>query len=266
MLLLLAGCGSEHVGSARAADVSGGLYPDVVETMGQFGIQNQQQQDLLRFTTAHWNQGNGPLQIRRAGDDSVVPCPPGSEPGATTCIPLTQEVLDANGNVVYTQPAGFGLVDVQHSLWHQPLIVRYQLHQDTLDGAVVLEATKVSDCMVDTASDPSFVHENSTKTYNDCNVDLQGISVGWSDEYHQSAPGQTLDVTDLAEGTYYLTDEVNYKGYWAETRTDNDVTWAGLALTRTGANPEVTVIAQRPCPSHDDPYPYQVLCGTSANE
>ena len=80
------------------------LYPDVVEAVpDHLQIQNDHQREWLRFTTTHINFGPGNLQIRGGGQ--IAPC---DIDGIhyDQCTVATQEILDANGNVVLTHPAG----------------------------------------------------------------------------------------------------------------------------------------------------------------
>ena len=51
--------------------------------------------------------------------------------------------------------------------------------------------------------------------------DMQGISVGWADEYYQSLSGQYVDVTGLPSGQYILEAEVNSEQLYEESNYDN---------------------------------------------
>lgn len=53
-----------------------------------------------------------------------------------------------------------------------------------------------------------------------CN--LQGISVGWADEYDRRLPGQWVDVTGVPSGTYVLEAEVNSEHFYEEASYDNN--------------------------------------------
>jgi hypothetical protein len=65
---------------------------------------------LLRFSTTHWNQGAGPLQVR--GGSETGPCPP-EETEGDLCTFAKQEILDASGAVVAFHDAGVSLCAVQ---------------------------------------------------------------------------------------------------------------------------------------------------------
>ena len=89
-----------------------GLCPDIVEQISHLQIQNEHQREKLRFSTTHINIGDGPLQIRGGGQ--IAPC---NIDGIhyDQCTYSTQEVLDAKGNIVYSQPAGVAGASVDSS-------------------------------------------------------------------------------------------------------------------------------------------------------
>src|SRR5437764_3595998 len=91
----LIGATSAYAGAPR--------YPDIVEQISHLQIQNEHQREMLRFSTTHINIGNGPLQIRGGGQ--VAPCVIDGT-AYDQCTYATREVLDASGNIVYSQPAG----------------------------------------------------------------------------------------------------------------------------------------------------------------
>ena len=157
------------------------MYPDIVEQIGHLQIQNEHQREMLRFSTTHINIGDGPLQIRGGGQ--VAPCVIDGIAYAQ-CTYATQEVLDASGNIVYSQPAGVAFFHPQHNHWHQSAVARFEVRNGTLDGALVNNGIKITFCLVDT-DQTDLVTKGSNRFYFDCNAALQGISVGWGDDYHQ---------------------------------------------------------------------------------
>ena len=100
------------------------------------------------------------------------------------------------------------------------------------------------------------------RTYFECNGDLQGLAVGWADEYHQSTPLQELEITGLPTGDYYLTHEADPENHWLEGPTQVARPAGQLHLGQVppvaqGANPEVTVIDHSACTG--------AQCGHSGN-
>jgi hypothetical protein len=266
---LVLGCAAEGPAEEPAVGAShhalgAALLPDIVEEISHLGIQNKQQRETLRFSTTHWNQGAGHLQIR--GATETGPCPPEIVDG-TLCTFARQELLDAGGNVVSTHDAGVSVFHIEHNHWHQDDVAVFELRAGTLDGPVVASATKVTFCLIDYDSDPAFVDRRSTRQYFDCNGTFQGISVGWGDEYHHSTPGQDLDITGVPAGIYYLTHLANPAGNWLESNTTNNFSWVKLRLSRKGANPEITEIDRKVCPVTDPSDPdYQLICGNTSNK
>src|SRR5881398_3352526 len=192
---------SQRQRAGPPAGGSQGLCPDIVEQISHLQIQNEHQREKLRFSTTHINIGDGPLQIRGGGQ--IAPC---NIDGIhyDQCTYSTQEVLDAKGNIVYSQPAGVAFFHPQHNHWHQSAVALFQVRRATLDGALVNNGVKITFCLVDT-DQTDLVTKGSNRFYFDCNAALQGISVGWGDDYHQSTPLQELNITGAPEGVYYLT-------------------------------------------------------------
>ena len=248
------------------------LYPDIVEQVpDHLQIQNDHQREWLRFSTTHINIGQGPLQIRGGGQ--IAPC---TIDGVDydQCTYATQEILDGAGHVVLTHPAGVTFFHPEHNHWHQSGVAEFKIMtgdggggcSETSCGSQIAEAAKITFCFVDVVFTGVTGKEKkqTPRSYFECNGDLQGISVGWADEYHQSTPLQELEVTGLPEGDYYLTHLADPENHWLEgpdgeafLGEQNNFTWVKFRLSRKGANPEVTVIDHSPCSGP--------VCGTHGN-
>lgn len=252
------------------------LYPNIVEQIPHhLLIQNDHQREWLRFSTTHINLGPGNLQVRGGGQ--VGPCEIDGEPIAQ-CTFSTQEILDSSGQVVLTHPAGVAFFHPEHNHWHQSGVAEFQIKRDdpacrTRDdanacaatGVSVAKGVKITFCLVDltftgvTGTEKKVMPRN----YFECNRELQGISVGWGDAYHQSTPLQELEVTGLAEGDYYLTHLADPENHWLEGKSatspgeQDNFTWLKFHLSRTGANPEITLLDHSPCTGP--------VCGTNGN-
>lgn len=232
---------------------AGALLPNIVEEPPfHLGIQNAHQRESLRFTTTHWNDGAGPLQIRGGGQ--IAPC---DIDGVhfDQCTHATQEILDANGNIVATQPAGHAIFHEAHNHWHQSDVANFRVHAGSLDGPIVSSSDKVTFCLIDFEDSQSPKRD---RVYWECNGDLQGISAGFGDEYHQSTEGQELDITGVPEGIYYLVFTGDPTGHWLESSEGDNSSWAKFRLSRKGANPEITVLETSPCSG--------IACGNTANK
>ncbi len=228
-----------EVNSTRDAQRLGGRLPNIIEEVPKhLAIQNTRQKEYLRFSTTHWNFGDGPLQIRGGGQ--VAPCNVNGV-AFDQCTHATQEILNADGEIVATHDAGVAVFHEAHNHWHQNDVANFAV-RSSLDGAPVGGAVlKTTFCLIDFDKSDS-VQQNSTRVYWECNGDLQGISVGWGDEYHHSTEGQELDITGLPAGDYYLTMDADPDQNWLETNDSDNRSWAKFRLSRTGANPEVTVL------------------------
>ncbi len=242
---MLAGSASHAAGPPR--------YPDIVEQISHLQVQNEHQREMLRFSTTHINVGDGPLQVRGGGQ--VAPCVIDGIPYAQ-CTYATQEVLDAAGAIVQTHPAGVAFFHPQHNHWHQSAVALFEVRVAALNGAIWGSGTKITFCLVDT-DQTILVTKGSSRAYFECNAALQGISVGWGDDYHQSTEGQSLDITGAPEGIYYLTHRADPEDHWLETNKLNNTAWVKFSLSRKGANAKVTVLEQSTCTP--------VTCGSRSN-
>ena len=240
------------------------VYPDVVEELpSHLQIQNDHQREWLRFSTTHINFGPGPLQIRGGGQ--IAPC---TIDGIAydQCTVATQEILDSSGNVVLTHPAGVAFFHPEHNHWHQSGVAEFKIMLgDPVFGTEIARGVKITFCFVDVVFTGVTGTEKKAlpRNYFECNGDFQGLSVGWADEYHQSTPLQELEVTGLPEGDYYLTHRADPDDHWLEGPSTsspgelNNFTWVKFHLSRTGANPEITILDHSPCTG--------AQCGHSGN-
>ncbi len=238
----------------RSAPLDGAKYPDVVEAIpSHLQVQNDHQREWLRFSTTHMNIGEGNLQIRGG---NVAPCVIDDGSGnmiTTDCTNATQEILDAAGKVVYTQPAGQAFFHPEHNHWHQSGVAAFRIMKgDPLTGTQIASGVKITFCFVDvkTFSVTGSLKKSYPRTYFECNGDLQGLAAHWADEYHQSTPLQELEVTGVPEGDYYLTHEADPDQHWVESPSggeSNNFTWVKFHLARKGANPSITVLSHSPC-------------------
>ncbi len=270
--LFLGACGGDEApvgsasrsllsGAALCAELqatSGGLCPDVTEEApGKLNIQRDHQREWLRFSSTHWNEGLGPLQIRGGGQ--TQPCVV-EENGLlinTICTYAQQEILDANRDVVHQQPAGVAMFHPEHNHWHQDKVADFVLRLGSLDGEILGKATKVTYCLIDYDAGGNGL--TNDKYYFECNADLQGISVGFGDEYHHATHGQEIEITSAPPGIYYLTHEADPANKWLELDDSNNTSWAKFVLTRDSGsgNASIKWIEDSPCTG--------LACGNTSN-
>jgi len=163
---------------------------------------------------------------------------------------------DRAGNIVYSQPAGVAFFHPQHNHWHQSGVARFEVRKGTLDGPLVRNGIKITFCLVDT-DQTDLVTKGSDRFYFDCNAELQGISVGWGDNYHQSTPLQELEITRAPEGVYYLTHLADPENHWKESNESNNFAWVKFSLKRQGTNPKISILETSGCVSYE--------CGSPSN-
>jgi hypothetical protein len=267
-VLVLAAAFALALSSATGAatkPIGAPLYPDVVEALpDHLQIENDHQREWLRFTTTHINLGPGNLQIRGGGQ--IAPC---TIDGIAyqQCTVATQEILDKDGNVVLTHPAGTAFFHPEHNHWHQSAVAAFKIKSgNPYTGPELANGVKITFCFVDVVFTGVTGSEKKQmpRSYFECNGDLQGLAVGWGDSYHQSTPLQELEVTGLPAGDYYLTHEADPEDHWLEGSSSkapgeqDNFAWVKFHLGRAGANPEVTVIDHSLCVT-------PVQCNVGAN-
>lgn len=271
VLLCSGACGGEEAvsptrhlatsGAALCAELeasAGGLCPDITEEAPRhLNVKRAQKEEWLRFTSTHWNEGLGPLQIRGGGQ--TEPCLV-EENGLfidSICTYSVQEILDADRNVVHQQPAGVAVFHPDHNHWHQDNVADFVLRSGSLGGPIVGKATKVTYCLIDYDSGGNALTQD--KYYFECNAELQGISVGFGDEYHHATHGQEIEITSLPPGVYYLTHEADPTNKWLELDDANNTSWTSFQLRRDSqsGNGSIQWLADSPCTG--------LACGNTSN-
>ena len=198
-------------GSAAASASDPELMPDLRGLQAQ-NLYVQQGGGIrdLRLSTTVANAGAGVLEIYPVAGGN---CDGDGDP--TNDRTAFQRVYrDADGNGFFTRLADIDSVSYQtgcmiyhpaHAHWHFEDFARYELRRIG-SGEIVSSTTKVSFCLADSGPfDPSLGGYDSTRFYDDCSEDAtEGLSIGWSDTYVFSLPGQTIDIRGVPDGDYCL--------------------------------------------------------------
>lgn len=181
----------------------------------------------IRFTSVIVNVGAGDFALegtRVGGNWEVEQAITYSEGGA--------EVAPVDAAMVW---GGDG-----HEHWHVSRVASYRLEplvdatsrQPGSDGR---EDTKIGFCFFDSGKEletgpdkarfgrKGCGHEDS-KTF------LMGLTPGWGDTYPFSIPGQSIDVSDLPDGSYRLWAQADEQAWFREVTRDNNLTWVDFEL------------------------------------
>lgn len=193
----------------RAVELPAGPRPDLRSlpayqivldrTDGQGGPSNR---TYLNFGATVWNAGPSPLVVdgfRRPG---------------TGLMDAYQYVYDSAGNEVGSTPAGTLEWDPRegHDHWHFTAFATYRLLDST--QKVTKRSGKEAFCLVPTDPvDLNTAGANWRPASTDLSTACGGegalsirevLDTGWGDTYAQDLPGQSFDITTLANGVYYL--------------------------------------------------------------
>jgi hypothetical protein len=228
----------------KAPATGAALLPDLQTAVPHhFTVQNSQQRETVRFSNLIGNAGAGDLRLHPETDITT---------GITTGF---QDLLDAAGNVVSSQPVSQFVFHPQHNHWHITEVALFEIRL-ALDngtrgqyGAVFAnQSIKTTFCLIDWIK----LEGNSNtgdRHYFECAPDaLQGISAGWGDQYHHALEGQELQITGAKPGIYYLVSIANPQGNFIETDKTNNTAWTSFRLTRDSqGNAKVAEISHSPC-------------------
>jgi hypothetical protein len=228
----------------KAPSTTAALYPDLQTAVPhKFTVQNNQGGEYLRFANLIANTGKGDLRLHPESNITT---------GITTGW---QDLLDAAGNVVSSQPVSEFVFHPAHNHWHITDVALFELRvardsgMDGNYGAVYAnQSIKTTFCLIDWIK----LEGNSPtgeRKYWDCNPEaLQGISAGWGDQYHHQLEGQELEFTGAKPGVYYLVSIANPDGTFLETNTTNNTAWTSVRITRdSSGNAKVTKVSNSPC-------------------
>ncbi|WP_405997113.1 lysyl oxidase family protein [Streptomyces sp. NBC_00829] len=199
--------------------------------------------DYMVFSANVWNAGPAPLVVdgfRSPGKD---------------LMDAYQYFYDANGKQVGYTPTGTMEWDarVGHEHWHFTDFASYRLLG--ADQKEIVRSGKEAFCLANTDAIDYTVknanwHPNNTDLSTACGQQSslsvrEVLDVGSGDTYTQNRPGQSFDVTDLPNGTYYIQVIANPAKRLQETNLNNNVALRKVVLSGTTGARKVTV------PPHD---------------
>jgi hypothetical protein len=205
----------------------------------------------IRFDTAMANGGKGPFELN--GTTTVV-----TDPDGTLRHLVNQKIFWDDGTTT-SNPAGYFVYHPDHGHTHFDDFARAYLRTrptaNWQDGAIVATGPKTSFCLIDSWHyNPGLPGSPSSGTYG-CSPTLQGISVGWADIYSQGLSGQSINITGLPNGDYWLEVEADTSNAILETNETNNTTRIAITI---GGQPSVGFRVQSGTPTGAQyaPVPY----------
>ena len=196
------------------------------------------------ISTAHTKSGHDLLSF--SADVWVSHAPLDVEGFRSNGSPVMKayQYFSENGTVVGRAAVGtMGFDNLPgHHHWHFEQFARYQL----LNAAksVVVRSQKIGFCISPTdavdLTQPTAVWQPSVTGFaGQCGFPSalwvqEYMPVGWGDTYPGSVAGNSFDITNLPNGTYYIQIQANPLGLLHETTTSNDVS---LRVVRLGGKP-----------------------------
>lgn len=91
-------------------------------------------------------------------------------------------------------------------------------------GPILAESDKISFCILDAFHfAPELPGSPADRFFSTCDMGLQGESVGWIDMYSKPTTGQSFDVTEVPNGSYWLEGEADPANRLLESDETNNV-------------------------------------------
>ncbi|MFD8008884.1 lysyl oxidase family protein [Streptomyces sp. NPDC058955] len=210
-------------------------------TISDGGGQGAPGKDYLAFSANVWNAG--PAQLVVDGFRS---------PGKAK-MDAYQYFYDAQGKQVGYTPTGTMEWDPRpgHVHWHFTDFASYRLLK--ADKKEAVRSGKEAFCLANTDAVDYTVknanwHPNNTDLSTACGQEnsisvREVLDVGSGDTYTQDLPGQSFDITDLPNGTYYIQVLANPAKRLKETNLDNNSALRKVVLGGTPGRRTVKVPA-----------------------
>jgi hypothetical protein len=171
---------------------------------------------LLRLTSASVNIGAGPLELI----------------GSAATPQVLQRVYRDDGSF-YDRPAGTATFHPEHGHIHfddwMEFNLRSVLPQNGV-GEIVAAGAKTSSALIDLQVYDSHLPGFPTASHYHGGL-LQGISVGWADVYGADLEGQSIDITGIGPGQYWLEEIIDPGNAILEADKSNNSVRIMIALT-----------------------------------
>ena len=195
----------------------------------------------LRLTNEIGNRGRGPLEIY----PSPTPTDCDGDGNPNNDRDTYQRIfLDSNADQMFDRTEdtdsaerrfGCQRFHPPHGHWHLLDFTRYKLVRQRT-GRTAVRSTKIGFCIIDTGHRFAGLPGSPATPYYpagsaDCDRDsVDGLSVGWTDTYAYSLPGQEVNVTGLPRGRYCLVSKADPSNVLREFDNSNNARRAPIAL------------------------------------
>ena len=217
------------------------VMPDLV-ALPAWGISTthdrQLHRDYLNFGATVWDEGPSPMVVegfRRQGEP----------------IMDAWEFFYSNGVAVGRIQAGELMYDARpdHQHWHFEQFARYSLLAK--DQTQIVRSEKTGFCLAPTDAidmtvpgaewNPFSIGFGTACGGHASLWTREVLPAGWGDTYFQGLPGQSFDITDLPNGTYYIAVQANPDGLLTEVTAANNIELRQVILGGTRAHSTVEV-------------------------
>jgi len=220
------------------------LYDNVVSLAGG--------RTYIRLSNGTPNIGAGKLHLR------------GGDTNGDGTQDVWQRIFREDGSY-WERLAGTFVSHPAHSHIHFDSWAAYRLRERVGDGYVgpiVAEGEKTSFCILDLkpydTSLPGYVPGGE---FHSCTSQTQGLSVGWLDIYSRDLEGQTIDITGIPDGEYWIESEVDPEGHVLESNAGNNIARIPIVLNsgatvspdRYEPNESIASVKQRPVGGANSP-------------
>lgn len=219
------------------------LYPDlqVIISTDKISITGTGSRRQFQYTHNTLNAGPGPLIIQ-----PVLNSASGNYQGTQYLYSYdSQEGWSRNGQ---TPVAGAFVFHSEHGHFHFPF-ASFGLY-DTSGanggpGMPIVLSDKDGFCITDSfIYDPSLPHAGETDSFGPCSdpTSLRGLHIGAVDEYDKTDPGQSINIGNLPDGTYWLRVRADPDNYFVESDKSNNETDVLLAINGNNVQVLRTVV------------------------
>lgn len=208
-VLIIIASAAAVINVASAGDADTVHYPDL-QTLKLSDVKFQRirstGQKFIRLSNTAANLGQGRFELRPVHDAAT----------GTTVAYQRLYSHDAGGDWYLTGEEAIGTFEFHslHGHWHFDDFALYELRNIAADGQigeqVLASSGKVTFCIIDTGLIDGGLEHAAGATYTSCGQNaVQGLSVGWGDTYTWNLAGQSIDVTNVPQGDYWLVSTVD---------------------------------------------------------